>query len=287
MVAMPGGPTGRRTPPGGVAAGGTLPGCAVPDRAPSGRAPDADGRVGCGCPRGGESPAHAGGDPRPVQAELGEDLLDVPLGDVGPSDAQHGDRRRDRPASSAPRRTSSARYIPAPPIRTPSSAVTTSRWAAASASMARSGGLTTRTSHTVASMPSAANRSAAVRQAATSFPTASRQTDPSPVRSRRASRSCPTSPGRIRGGGDFENRITEGPGSSSAVSSMTSTSSAEDGVNTVMPGIDRARARSSVPWWLGPLSPVIPARSSTNTTGNPWRPTSRLAWSKARQKKVE
>ena len=44
---------------------------------------------------------------------------------------------------------------------------------------------------------------------------------------------------------------------------------------------------SSTPWWLGPSSPVMPARSRTSTTGRPCRPTSRLAWSKARLKNVE
>ncbi len=42
-----------------------------------------------------------------------------------------------------------------------------------------------------------------------------------------------------------------------------------------------------MPWWLGPSSPVMPARSSTKTTGQPCRPTSRLAWSKARDQNVE
>ena len=68
---------------------------------------------------------------------------------------------------------------------------------------------------------------------------------------------------------------------------MAPTSGADDGAKTVIPGMDRARTMSRTPWWLGPSSPVIPARSSTNTTGHPWRPTSRLAWSKAREKKVE
>ena len=68
---------------------------------------------------------------------------------------------------------------------------------------------------------------------------------------------------------------------------MGSTSSAEDGVKTVIPGIDNARVRSSTPWWLGPSSPVTPARSSTKTTGHPCSPTSRFAWSKARLRNVE
>ena len=44
---------------------------------------------------------------------------------------------------------------------------------------------------------------------------------------------------------------------------------------------------SRTPWWLGPSAPVMPARSRANTTGTPCRPTSRLAWSKARLKNVE
>ncbi len=88
---------------------------------------------------------------------------------------------------------------------------------------------------------------------------------------------------RPRGGARvFGKRMVEGPGSSSAVRSIGSTSSAAEGANTVMPGMDSASARSRMPWWLGPSSPVMPARSSTKTTGQPCRPTSRLAWSKAR-----
>ena len=69
--------------------------------------------------------------------------------------------------------------------------------------------------------------------------------------------------------------------------SITATSSAEDGAKTVMLGTDNASARSKTPWWLGPLSPVMPARSSTKPTGSRCSPTSRFAWSKAREKKVE
>jgi len=78
-----------------------------------------------------------------------------------------------------------------------------------------------------------------------------------------------------------------GPFSASASASMTSTSWAFDGANTVMPGMDSDSTRSSTPWWLGPSSPVMPARSRTNTTRASWSPTSRLAWSKARLKNVE
>ena len=59
-----------------------------------------------------------------------------------------------RPADSVWAAMASRRKAPAPPWRTPSSAVTTRRWRAASSSMARSGGETTRASHTVASIPS-------------------------------------------------------------------------------------------------------------------------------------
>ena len=153
--------------------------------------------------------------------------------------------------------------------------------------MAGSGGLTTRTSHTVAEMPSAASRSAARAQAEASLPTPSRQTEPSPRRRRRASRPDPTSPATRSDGTALGNRIDAGPGRSRAVSSITSTSSGEEGANTVMPGIDSISGRSRRPWWLGPSSPVMPARSRAKTTGRRWSPTSRLAWSKARQKKVE
>ena len=81
--------------------------------------------------------------------------------------------------------------------------------------------------------------------------------------------------------------MTEGPSRVRAVASMASTSGADDGAKTVIPGIDRHSAMSRTPWWLGPSSPVMPARSRTRTTGSRWSPTSRLAWSKAREKKVE
>ena len=68
---------------------------------------------------------------------------------------------------------------------------------------------------------------------------------------------------------------------------MTGTSWADEGAKTVMPGILRQSAMSSTPWWLGPSGPVMPARSRAKITGSPCRPTSRLAWSKARLKKVE
>ena len=53
----------------------------------------------------------------------------------------------------------------------------------------------------------------------------------------------------------------------SAVASMPGTSSALEGAKTVMLGIARHSAMSSRPWWLGPSSPVMPARSKTKTTG--------------------
>ena len=69
------------------------------------------------------------------------------------------------------------------------------------------------------------------------------------------------------GAGVFGNRMATGVSSSSAVSSMTSTSAADDGANTVIPGTVSVSAMSSTPWWLGPSSPVMPARSRTKTTG--------------------
>ena len=81
--------------------------------------------------------------------------------------------------------------------------------------------------------------------------------------------------------------MVDGPDNDNAVRSIGSTSSAAEGANTVMPGIESASARSRTPWWLGPSSPVIPARSRTKTTGQPCSPTSRFAWSKARLRNVE
>ena len=192
--------------------------------------------------------------------------------------------RRFRPG----RPSASSRNAPAPPYRTPSSAVTTSRCRAASASIAGSGGETTRASQTVASIPSAASSSAASRHAATSLPDAE-QAHRAVARAQtlRAARPCRPRPGRRGGAPSWGSGSMEGPGSARAARSIGSISSAADGANTVMPGIDSASAMSRTPWWLGPSSPVMPARSSMKTTGHPWRPTSRLAWSKARQKKVE
>jgi hypothetical protein len=62
---------------------------------------------------------------------------------------------------------------------------------------------------------------------------------------------------------------------------MTPTSAYDDGANTVIPGTLVSSARSYTPWWLGPSSPVIPARSTQNTTGSRWRPTSWTTWSQA------
>ncbi len=68
---------------------------------------------------------------------------------------------------------------------------------------------------------------------------------------------------------------------------MIGSSSALEGAKTVMLGMARQSAMSSRPWWLGPSSPVMPALLNTKTTGRFSRPTSRLAWSKAREKNVE
>ena len=53
-----------------------------------------------------------------------------------------------------------------------------------------------------------------------------------------------------------------------------------------MPGTLESSTMSSTPWWLGPSGPVMPARSSTNTTGWRCRATSYMTWSMARVRKV-
>ena len=244
--------------------------------------------VGAGLGRHADpGPADGLGDARPVEAEAGEDVVGLALGQVLPGTPRTRVAGNGRPADSTCAAMASRRKAPAPPWRTPSSAVTTRRWRAASSSMVASAGETTRASHTVASIPSAASSSAALRQAPTILPTPSRQTDPSPTRSWRAASPRPPGRGPTCHGAVLGTRMVDGPASSSAVRSMGSTSSAEEGAKTVMPGMESARARSRMPWWLGPSSPVMPARSSTNTTGQPCRPTSRLAWSKERDQKVE
>jgi hypothetical protein len=184
--------------------------------------------------------------------------------------------------------TASTICEPTLPAMIPSSAVTTSSWRAASAIIAGSRGLHTRTSQTVASMPSAARSAAAPSAASTILPTARMATDPDPRRAHRADRPEPTWSAGTWRAAVFGHRMAEGPSViARASSNITSSSWAEEGAKTVMPGTLVSSAMSSTPWWLAPSSPVMPARSMQNTTGWPWRPTSRLTWSKARVTKVE
>ena len=181
----------------------------------------------------------------------------------------------------------SIRKAPAPPWRTPSSAVTTSPWRAASASMV---GIGRRDDPDVPHRGlDAVGRQLVRRVQARPDQLAHPEQAHRPVaRAQLAGRQ----PDAHLGGVDVAGRRlgeTDGgrPGKLEAARSIGSTSSAAEGANTVMPGMDRASAMSRIPWWLGPSSPVMPARSSTKTTGQACRPTSRLAWSKARLKKVE
>ena len=93
-------------------------------------------------------------------------------------------RRRWRPSSRSA--MASAMAAPAPPSRTPSSAVTTSGWRAASAIMSGSSGLTTRTSHTVALTPSASSSVGGVLGRLDQLADARGCTRRSPSRTRRA-----------------------------------------------------------------------------------------------------
>ena len=82
--------------------------------------------------------------------------------------------------------------------------------------------------------------------------------------------------------------MADGPAVISSASwSIWPSSWYDDGANTVMPGTLVSSTMSSTPWWLGPSSPVMPARSRQKTTGCPCRPTSRFTWSKARVRNVE
>ena len=84
-----------------------------------------------------------------------QNIVRLALGDELPGDPEDP---RDRATltedeDSVDASMASTMNAPAPPWRTPSSAVTTRAWRAASASMSGSGGDTTRTSHTVAATP--------------------------------------------------------------------------------------------------------------------------------------
>ena len=167
----------------------------------------------------------------------------------------------------------STRNVPAPPTRMPSSTVTTRPWAAASASIAGSGGDTTRTSHTVASMPSAASLPAASSAASTILPTARRHTVPSPAVRPGAPRArTHGAVARLAGRG-----LREADGRRAVEARAPRRASPRPpgpttGRRRSCPGWTSVRARSRTPWWLGPSSPVIPARSRTKTTGRPVQP---------------
>ena len=91
----------------------------------------------------------------------------------------------------------------------------------------------------------------------------------------RALRPCPTWSAGTWRAVVFGHRSATGPDVIRiASSSITATSSNDDGANRVRPGTLVRSARSNSPWWLAPSSPVIPARSMQNTTGSEWRPTS-------------
>ena len=226
--------------------------------------------------------------PCAVEAELGEQLVGLALGDEGPRHAEDPERTgaATPPRGSAPR-DRGAEELTGPSV---AEAVLDGDDDAVREGGREHRGVGRRDDAHVEDgrrrRPRPTSRSAASSAAPTSLPTARTHTVPSPSRSCRARRPSPA-PTQRGGGGVFGKRIDDGPGSDSAVSSITPTSSALDGAKTVMSGIERHSARSSTPWWLGPSSPVIPARSSTVTTGRRCSPTSRLAWSKARVKKVE
>ena len=97
--------------------------------------------------RGARPPGPAG----PARARRGPDRPGSRSGLVLGDDRRGGYRGRS-PGGPYPSgqlaRMASARNMPAPPWRTPSSAVTTTPWPQASATMAGSGSETTRTSHT-------------------------------------------------------------------------------------------------------------------------------------------
>ncbi len=112
------------------------------------------------------------------------------------------------------------------------------------------------------------------------------------ARRRPARRARPTLPSRRTVGtagpiGVFGNRTTLGPSEMPTASCSCSRSAASSrGAATRMPGTTPRMARSQTPLWLGPSSPVMPARSRTNVTGNRCSATSSSTWSKARLRNV-
>ena len=150
------------------------------------------------------------GDAGGVEAELGEDGVGLAVGDVRDRGAEHA-RPAGGVACGSCREMASAISEPTPPSRMPSSTVTTSGCCGGVGDHLAGRAGTTRTSHTVASMPSAASASAASLAAASILPTARMQTSrPVADLAGRPGRSRPR-PGATCGAAVFDQRMAAGP----------------------------------------------------------------------------
>ena len=207
-----------------------------------------------------------GGQPdlRPAPRRPGA-VLEEPLRDAE-SRMRHVDTRRR--AARRPTRQ------PKPPCRPPSSTVTTSRCRAASSTSAGGTGITQRGSTTVTPMPWSASRLRG-RHGERGERADSDQQHVVAVgrqRARPARRRRPTALQRRhvpRSTGVLGKRSTVGPSSTATASASSSRSvAASRGAASRMPGTMPRIARSHMPLWLAPSSPVMPARSSTTVTGS-------------------
>ena len=188
-------------------------------------------------------------------------------------------------------RSASAMAEPTPPSRKPSSTVTTSGWAAASASISGSSGLTTRGSHTVAVDALGREHVGGGLGAAAEHLADAEEADVGAAR-------APCGPRRPRadlvvghasGPAVFGQRMATGPlgdveGVVQHLLQLLVRRRGEDRHARAPSTAAPCRARRGA---TAPSSPVMPARSRQKTTGWPCRPTSRLTWSMARVRNVE
>ena len=197
-----------------------------------------------------------------------------------------GERRARRRAASW------AIRMPTPPTATPSSTVTTS---SRLARRARPGpaatGVTQRGSTTRTVYPAAATGAAALSTSPAIAPTATTQHVDVGVGAGSASTSTPPTR-RTRRDVGAERGLREAQhGRAVAIADRLAqlrraASASSRGAAMRRPGTMPSIARSHMPLWTAPSSPVMPARSSTKVTGSRCSATSISSWSKARLRKV-